>query len=109
MRHREYSSPRFRLDVHGPIIAPVVARGGDMLVAAPNDRAVPLAVMRREGDRWVRVRVGPDDFSALLDLWRDGLVSGHTAADERWLVLLHLEREKPRGAPPRGRACRPRK
>lgn len=64
------------LTVRVPIVHPVPARAGDVLVVRPGDPAVPIAVVRQGADgRWRGVRRGPPNFGALAGYLADGVVT----------------------------------
>lgn len=65
-------------DVLVPIIHPVVARPGEVLVVAPGT-ACPLLVVRR-GTTQV-VRSGPPNYGALAGLLTDGVLAGRPPRD----------------------------
>jgi hypothetical protein len=76
---------RFRFDVVSPILHPVPARTGDVLVACPGDAELPLTVVRKVRGRWTGIRVGPPNFGALAGLLADGVICPRSPAAARWL------------------------
>lgn len=61
-------------DVLVPMLHPVRARVGDRLVVRPGHPDRPVVVVRREGDGWVPVVIGPPNFGALIGLELDGVI-----------------------------------
>lgn len=74
----------FFFDVLDPILHPVAARAGDVIVVRPGT-PIPVAVMRRVGTSWRLVRKGPPNYGALLHPLLDGAISAQTRDAASWL------------------------
>lgn len=70
----------YLFDVVSPILHPVAAREGDVLVVRPGT-AVPLAVVRKKGAGWECIRTGPPNYGALLLPLLDGAIAPQTPED----------------------------
>jgi len=69
----------YLLDVHVPMIHPVRAVPGDVVVVTPGHPTAPVAVMRPTvGGPWTCLRVGPPNYGALLTPLLDGVLSERT-------------------------------
>lgn len=65
----------YRYRVHIDMLFPVRARAGDVLIVRPWSEARPIVVIRKRGDRWRCIRIGPPNFGALIGLDLDGVIS----------------------------------
>jgi hypothetical protein len=74
------------LNVHLPIIHPVQAIPGDVIVVCPGHPTAPLCVMRQSAGKWRSVRVGPPNYGALLIPLLDGVLSELTPGVRQVLV-----------------------
>jgi hypothetical protein len=69
----------YLLDVHLPMIHPVRAVPGDVIVVTPGHPVAPVAVMRpRPEGPWQCLRLGPPNYGALLNPLLDGVLSERT-------------------------------
>lgn len=62
-------------DVHVEMLHPVRAKPGDRLIVRPGHPERPVVVVRRTGDDWEPVRVGPPNYGALIDHAESGVIS----------------------------------
>lgn len=69
----------YRYVVNSPMLHPVVACSGDVLVVRPGHPTRPLAVVRHVKGRWRLVRLGPPNFGAIVGLECDGVVTALSA------------------------------
>lgn len=69
--------------VVSPILHPVAARTGDMVVVQPGHPEFPVVVVRRISGEWVRVRVGPANYGAILVREDEGCLIEMTASSQR--------------------------
>jgi hypothetical protein len=67
-------------DVLVAMMHPVRARVGDRLVVRPGHPERPVVVVRRAGDEWVPVVVGPPNYGALIGLELDGVIAARHPA-----------------------------
>jgi hypothetical protein len=61
-------------DVHVELLHPVRAKPGDRLIVRPGHER-PMVVVRRVGDGWRGVRVGPPNYGAVIGLCDDGALT----------------------------------
>lgn len=57
-----------------PILHPVAARNGEMLVVRPGHPDRPIVVMHLTSDGWRPVRVGPPNYGAVICREDDGVI-----------------------------------
>jgi hypothetical protein len=67
-------------DVTTTMMHPVRARVGDRLVVRPGHLDRPVVVVRRDGDGWRPVVVGPPNYGALVGLEIDGVIRSRSCA-----------------------------
>lgn len=67
-------------DVLVDMLHPVRARPGDVLVVRPGHER-PICVVRRIGERWRLVRIGPPNFGALILSEDNGVIALSYPAD----------------------------
>ncbi len=68
------AEPPYRFLVLSPILHPVPAKAGDVLVVRPGHATRPIAVVRHENSEWIFVRSGPPNYGALLCREDDGVI-----------------------------------
>lgn len=56
----------YRYLVVSPVLHPVAARTGDVIVVRPGHPTHPISVVRRVGKEWEFVRVGPPNYGGIL-------------------------------------------
>ena len=57
-----------------PVAHPVRARPGDVIRVRPGHPRAAVAVWRYERNRWIRIRVGPPNYGALIVQEYDGII-----------------------------------
>ncbi|WP_461411758.1 hypothetical protein [Gemmatimonas sp.] len=62
-------------DVHVEMLHPVRAKPGHRLIVRPGHPERPVVVVRRTGNDWEPVRLGPPSFDAIAVMCRDGALS----------------------------------
>jgi hypothetical protein len=69
----------YLLDVKVPMIHPVRAVPGEVVVVTPGHPTAPVAVMQPTAHGpWICLRVGPPNYGALLTPLLDGVLSERT-------------------------------
>jgi len=76
----------YLFEVHLPLIHPVAAIPGDIILVWPGHPVAPVCVMRFRNGDWFPVRVGPPNYGALLTPLLEGVVSELTPGAARILV-----------------------
>lgn len=66
--------------VASPILHPVVARTGDVIVVRPGHATRPIVVVREIKGEWEPVYVGPPNYGAILVREDDGFLIQMTPA-----------------------------
>ena len=64
----------YRYLVLSPILHPVAARDGDVLIVRPGHADRPIVVVREIAGAWRPIRVGPPNFGALIVREDDGFI-----------------------------------
>lgn len=65
----------YRYLVLSPVVHPVAAREGDVLVVRPGHPTRPIAVVRFLFGAWQFVRSGPPNYGAIVGLELDGVLA----------------------------------
>lgn len=65
----------YRYVVCSPILHPVAARTGDVLIVRPGHPTHPIVVIRRVAGAWEPVRIGPPNYGALLVQEDEGAIT----------------------------------
>lgn len=69
-----------RYVVASPLLHPVAARVGDVIVVRPGHETHPIAVVRRIADEWTLIRVGPPNYGAIILREAEGALIQLTAS-----------------------------
>lgn len=64
----------YRFVVCAPMLHPVAARVGDVLVVRPGHAERPLVVTRCTEGEWRAIRIGPPNYGALLVREDEGVI-----------------------------------
>jgi hypothetical protein len=81
----------FVFDVLLPMLFPVHASAGDVLVVEPGHPTRPIMVVRRSPAGYEELRVGPANFGALIVLWDEGVIVERSSASVMLFVHPTVE------------------